>query len=200
MASSIHAIHRPVARSRRGTPANAQPKGKGKQNAAGQEGYFPPTSESELPEEDEEMSDVEEEDREEFEVAAAKPPPINLPISAKYDPGAPSPATTDTSHSLGSGVTSPAMMTASPLSGIPPRLNSIPTATRQGSMATVRLKRKARLAEKLREVFGLKQVEEVVAEMPCWLLRSVLLQGYMYLTTAHLCFFAHMPAREVSCC
>ena len=64
-------------------------------------------------------------------------------------------------------------------------------------MATVRLKRKARLAEKLQEVFELKQVEEVVAEMPCWLLRSVLLQGYMYLTNTHICFFAHMPSREV---
>lgn len=51
-------------------------------------------------------------------------------------------------------------------------------------------------------------------EIPCWLLRSVrewlmdvtlskqtnmilVLQGYLYLTNAHLCFFAHIPAREV---
>lgn len=49
--------------------------------------------------------------------------------------------------------------------------------------------------------------------MPCWLLRSVceselalystrvsslpVLQGYMYLTNTYLCFFAHMPSREV---
>src|SRR5882762_2210456 len=30
----------------------------------------------------------------------------------------------------------------------------------------------------------------------CFLL---VLQGYMYLTNSHLCFFAHMPAREVCC-
>ncbi|KZT36038.1 UDP-Glycosyltransferase/glycogen phosphorylase [Sistotremastrum suecicum HHB10207 ss-3] len=68
--------------------------------------------------------------------------------------------------------------------------------SRAGSLATVRLMRRARLAEKLREVFELTEVNEVVAELPCWLLRSVLLQGYMYLTTTHLCFFAHMPSRE----
>jgi hypothetical protein len=28
--------------------------------------------------------------------------------------------------------------------------------------------------------------------------RDIVLQGYMYLTNAHLCFFAHMPSREVS--
>ncbi|KAH7104729.1 UDP-Glycosyltransferase/glycogen phosphorylase [Auriculariales sp. MPI-PUGE-AT-0066] len=63
-------------------------------------------------------------------------------------------------------------------------------------MTTIRANRRARLAEKLAEVFELKGIGEVVAEMPCWLLRSVLLQGYIYLTTTHLCFFAHMPARE----
>ncbi|KAF9478691.1 glycosyltransferase family 1 protein [Pholiota conissans] len=67
---------------------------------------------------------------------------------------------------------------------------------RAGSMATVRLNRRARLAEKLKEVYDLEDIREVWAEMPCWLLRSVLLQGYMYLTNTYLCFFAHMPSRE----
>ncbi|KAF9569834.1 UDP-Glycosyltransferase/glycogen phosphorylase [Agrocybe pediades] len=67
---------------------------------------------------------------------------------------------------------------------------------RTGSMATVRFHRRARLAEKLKEVFDLEDIKEVTAEMPCWLLRSVLLQGYMYLTNSYLCFFAHMPSRE----
>ncbi|KAL6299038.1 UDP-Glycosyltransferase/glycogen phosphorylase [Sparassis latifolia] len=67
---------------------------------------------------------------------------------------------------------------------------------RSGSMATVKLQRRARLADKLREVFELSGIQEVIAEMPCWLLRSVLLQGYMYLTDSYLCFFAHMPSRE----
>ncbi|TDL28861.1 UDP-Glycosyltransferase/glycogen phosphorylase [Rickenella mellea] len=68
--------------------------------------------------------------------------------------------------------------------------------SRTASLATVRLKRRAKLAEKLKDIFGLSAIEEVVAELPCWLLRSILLQGYMYLTNSHLCFFAHMPARE----
>ncbi|KAF9270570.1 hypothetical protein L218DRAFT_952672 [Marasmius fiardii PR-910] len=68
--------------------------------------------------------------------------------------------------------------------------------SRSGSMATVRLQRRTKLAHKLREVFELEGIEEVRAEMPCWLLRSVLLQGYMYLTNTYLCFFAHMPVRE----
>ncbi|KAF8898479.1 glycosyltransferase family 1 protein [Infundibulicybe gibba] len=53
-------------------------------------------------------------------------------------------------------------------------------------MATVRLQRRARLAEKLKDVFELDGIEEVRA----------VLQGYMYLTNSYLCFFAHMPARE----
>ncbi|KAJ7596717.1 glycosyltransferase family 1 protein [Mycena floridula] len=67
---------------------------------------------------------------------------------------------------------------------------------RTGSMTTVRVHRRTKLAEKLKEVFDLPDIQEVRAEMPCWLLRSVLLQGYMYLTNSYLCFFAHMPSRE----
>ncbi|KAI0343992.1 hypothetical protein BDW22DRAFT_1355240 [Trametopsis cervina] len=67
---------------------------------------------------------------------------------------------------------------------------------RSGSMATVKVQRRARLAEKLREIFEVPNIEEVIAEMPCWLLRSILLQGYMYLTDSYVCFFAHMPSRE----
>ncbi|KAL7418121.1 hypothetical protein BDY24DRAFT_374148 [Mrakia frigida] len=58
------------------------------------------------------------------------------------------------------------------------------------------IKRRKELAEMLREVFKLEEVEEVVGELACWLLRSVLLQGYMYLTTGHVCFYAHMPAKS----
>ncbi|KIM67036.1 glycosyltransferase family 1 protein [Scleroderma citrinum Foug A] len=70
------------------------------------------------------------------------------------------------------------------------------SVSRSGSMATVKVNRRALLAEKLREIFDIDALTEVWAEMPCWLFRSVLLQGYMYLTNSHLCFFAHMPSRE----
>ncbi|CAG7846562.1 Sterol 3-beta-glucosyltransferase; AltName: Full=Autophagy-related protein 26 [Serendipita indica DSM 11827] len=79
------------------------------------------------------------------------------------------------------------------------RQSELPTRTimrRSTSLATVKVQRRARLAEKLKEVFDVPEIGEVIAEMPCWLLRSVLLQGYMYLTNSHICFFAHMPSRE----
>lgn len=73
---------------------------------------------------------------------------------------------------------------------------SRPYTDRNGSSTTLKSHRRARLADKLREIFELEGIQEVWAEMPCWLLRSVLLQGYMYLTDNYLCFFAHMPTRE----
>ncbi|KAH9081951.1 hypothetical protein EDB83DRAFT_2503137 [Lactarius deliciosus] len=80
-----------------------------------------------------------------------------------------------------------------------PKFVSQHHAERSGSTSTVKtvkLNRRARLAEKLADVFDINGINEVVAEMPCWLMRSVLLQGYMYLTNSYLCFFAHMPSRE----
>ncbi|WVQ62325.1 uncharacterized protein L199_000464 [Kwoniella botswanensis] len=56
--------------------------------------------------------------------------------------------------------------------------------------------RKEKLAERLMEVFGLEEREDVLEEMRCWLLRSVMLKGYMYLTKRHICFFANMPDKE----
>ncbi|KAA8893965.1 hypothetical protein FN846DRAFT_1002396 [Sphaerosporella brunnea] len=51
------------------------------------------------------------------------------------------------------------------------------------------------LAKKLKEIFDLPQTEQVVSEYPCWLLKSVLLQGYMYITTHHICFYAYLPKK-----
>ena len=56
--------------------------------------------------------------------------------------------------------------------------------------------RRATLAEKLKEVFDLPEIEEVLEEYPCWLFRSVMLQGYLYLTTGHLCFYAYLNRHE----
>ncbi|KAJ3579669.1 hypothetical protein NPX13_g894 [Xylaria arbuscula] len=56
------------------------------------------------------------------------------------------------------------------------------------------------LAQKLKEIFEFDEPEEVVEEYPCWLLQSVLLQGYLYITSRHLCFYAYLPrkAQEVA--
>jgi sterol 3beta-glucosyltransferase len=68
------------------------------------------------------------------------------------------------------------------------------------------------LAKRLMEIFNFEQPEDVIegmskqfgksavliiVEYPCWLLKSVLLQGYMYITTKHICFYAYLPKRSV---
>lgn len=58
--------------------------------------------------------------------------------------------------------------------------------------------RKGKLAQRLQEVFGLEEEEEVVEELACWLLRNSLLKGYMFLTAQRICFFAHLPEQDVS--
>ncbi|KAI9654928.1 MAG: Sterol 3-beta-glucosyltransferase [Bathelium mastoideum] len=52
------------------------------------------------------------------------------------------------------------------------------------------------LAERLKEIFEFAEPEEVISEYPCWLLQSVLLQGYMYITQKHICFYAYLPKKS----
>ncbi|KAL8834178.1 MAG: hypothetical protein Q9170_003879 [Blastenia crenularia] len=52
------------------------------------------------------------------------------------------------------------------------------------------------LAARLMEIFGFQVPEEVISEYPCWLMQSVLLQGYLYITQAHLCFYAYLPKKS----
>ena len=52
------------------------------------------------------------------------------------------------------------------------------------------------LATRLMEIFGFEKPETVVAEYPCWLLQSVLLQGYLYITRYHICFYAYLPKKS----
>lgn len=54
------------------------------------------------------------------------------------------------------------------------------------------------LAQRLKEIFDFDEPEEVITEYPCWLLQTVLLQGYMYITQKHICFYAYLPRKEVS--
>ncbi|KAL1739049.1 hypothetical protein HDZ31DRAFT_69347, partial [Schizophyllum fasciatum] len=150
LASSIHTIHRPLARSRRQGTSSSQRR------------RMPQDGDTETITEDEgEGEDFEETTP---RISHAPPPP-------QIDTRMPSRRTSGQST-----------------------IRTPPSRT--GSMATVRVQRRNRLASKLKEVFELEGIDEVIAEMPCWLLRSVLLQGYMYLTNSYLCFFAHMPSRE----
>ncbi|ESZ94085.1 hypothetical protein SBOR_5505 [Sclerotinia borealis F-4128] len=52
------------------------------------------------------------------------------------------------------------------------------------------------LAERLMEIFKFQSPEDVIEEYPCWLMKSVLLQGYMYITTKHICFYAYLPKKS----
>ncbi|KAI0670202.1 hypothetical protein C8Q78DRAFT_174503 [Trametes maxima] len=171
LTSSIHAIYRPLARFRRGEhPGSAAPSSKS--------GQLPSVSDTE-------------------DGAASDGHPLSdADTEGDFEPHAPG-QVMDSSHG---GRLSP-----EPIPGLEGSIPDIPelhtrerASSRAGSMATVtvRQNRRSQLAEKLREVFELDNIHEVVAEMPCWLLRSVLLQGYMYLTDAYICFFAHLPSRE----
>ncbi|KAK7533162.1 sterol 3-beta-glucosyltransferase [Phyllosticta citribraziliensis] len=51
------------------------------------------------------------------------------------------------------------------------------------------------LAQRLMEIFQLSEREEVISEFPCWLLQTVLLQGYLYITQKHICFYAYLPKK-----
>ncbi|RKF63637.1 Sterol 3-beta-glucosyltransferase [Erysiphe neolycopersici] len=52
------------------------------------------------------------------------------------------------------------------------------------------------LSNKLMEIFNLETAEEVIEEYPCCLMNSVLLQGYMYITKKHICFYAYLPKKS----
>ena len=52
------------------------------------------------------------------------------------------------------------------------------------------------LATRLMEIFEFEKPEKVISEYPCWLLQSVLLQGYMYITQHHICFYAYLPKKS----
>jgi sterol 3beta-glucosyltransferase len=74
------------------------------------------------------------------------------------------------------------------------------------------------LANKLMEIFEFDEPERVIEgssvlsltccleitannqphiEYPCWLLKSVLLQGFLYITSKHICFYAYLPKKTV---
>ncbi|KAI8995413.1 hypothetical protein BD414DRAFT_435240 [Trametes punicea] len=169
LTSSIHAIYRPVARSRRGQGSSFL-----HGSAKGQP--LPTVSDSEESAASDEHAVSEEDMEGDFEPAET---PQRL-------------------HPSHTGRMSPEPIPGFDTTPDVPEVHTTRerTTSRSGSMATVRQNRRSQLAEKLRDVYELNDINEVVAEMPCWLLRSVLLQGYMYLTDAYICFFAHLPARE----
>lgn len=168
LASSIHTIYRPVALSRR----------------AESRSQLSPVS-SHSGDEDDVSRDV-------AELAALSDEPIEEDDFEVSTPGAVSPVGYRQEEFVRPGL--------SPVLEHVARSGALRThSARKSSTATVKtikLDRRARLAAKLADIFDLNGITEVIAEMPCWLLRSILLQGQIFLTNSYLCFFAHMPARE----
>lgn len=65
------------------------------------------------------------------------------------------------------------------------------------STALTKSKGPVSLATRIQQIFEFEEAEEVISEYPCWLLQSILLQGYMYVTQKHICFYAYIPKRHV---
>lgn len=55
-----------------------------------------------------------------------------------------------------------------------------------------------KLSQRLMDIFGFDEPEDVISEWPCWLLQSVLVQGFLYVTQKHICFYAYLPKKAVS--
>ncbi|KAE8356571.1 sterol 3-beta-glucosyltransferase [Aspergillus coremiiformis] len=52
------------------------------------------------------------------------------------------------------------------------------------------------LSLRLREMFGFEKPEKVLVEYACSLLQNILLQGYMYVTEGHICFYAYLSRKS----
>lgn len=52
------------------------------------------------------------------------------------------------------------------------------------------------LSTRLMQMFGFEMPEKVLVEYACSLLQSMLLQGYMYVTEGHICFYAYLPKKS----
>ncbi|KAK5169131.1 Sterol 3-beta-glucosyltransferase [Saxophila tyrrhenica] len=69
--------------------------------------------------------------------------------------------------------------------------------SREGTPTASMIRKKAPVAlpEALADIFQFDVPEEVIAEYSCWYLQSVLLQGYMYITQQHVCFYAYLQKK-----
>lgn len=51
--------------------------------------------------------------------------------------------------------------------------------------------------EKVQIIFELPERDTYVGEYACWLMRTVPLKGYMYVTQNHICFYSSLPSIPV---
>ncbi|KAI5284886.1 Sterol 3-beta-glucosyltransferase [Ascosphaera aggregata] len=58
-------------------------------------------------------------------------------------------------------------------------------------------KHTAEITQRLKDTFGLSNPETIISENRAWFIREVLLQGYMYITEEHICFYAYLPSQPM---
>ncbi|KAF2213715.1 glycosyltransferase family 1 protein [Cercospora zeae-maydis SCOH1-5] len=58
--------------------------------------------------------------------------------------------------------------------------------------------RKRSLPNVIADIFQFDGPEQVLSESPCWYLQNVLLQGYMYITQNHVCFYAYLQKKTAT--
>lgn len=92
-------------------------------------------------------------------------------------------------------------------------LSRLGRRSRQGTASdSPRPQDKTLLEKRLKEIFQFDEVESLLAglkisssllvwvltfsESNCWLVQSVLLQGYLYITQKHICFYAYLAKKE----
>lgn len=61
---------------------------------------------------------------------------------------------------------------------------------------TPQVQAKDELIRRLHRIFDLDEKENLISSHPCWLFRNVVLQGYLYVLTNNLCFYANLPSRQ----
>lgn len=76
-------------------------------------------------------------------------------------------------------------------------LTAKPIASASASTTSLKATGKVPMAlpDALKDIFQFDQPEEVISEYPCWYLANVLLQGYMYVTQRHVCFYAYLQQK-----
>ncbi|KAK3672175.1 Sterol 3-beta-glucosyltransferase [Recurvomyces mirabilis] len=68
-----------------------------------------------------------------------------------------------------------------------PSISSVPRAD-----VDAPAKAKINTSKAVADIFQLSSPEEVIREYDCWYLLNILMPGYMYITTKHLCFFSYL--------
>ncbi|KAL5343411.1 hypothetical protein BJX70DRAFT_393976 [Aspergillus crustosus] len=71
-----------------------------------------------------------------------------------------------------------------------------PPPQEETSRSIIQQSQASPLSLQLMQMFGFSALEKVIVEYACSLLQDMLLQGYMYVTEGHICFYAYLPRKD----